>query len=387
MKKDSGILCQLITRIAFIQSEEWYFQINHRRMKFTHTAAIDYLNIGLILVSLFLAIRLPFELFLFSYAVLGPLHYLTEINWLREKQFFSPGRYDWLWLTLLAFFIFLAFFSTEFFRAGSDNPHPWLAHVPAVRPALAFLEGSGSALVFTALIMSAVFVFTRKSWLRLSLSLAAVVLGLSLRGNLWYGVLFGMFVPTIVHVCLFTGLFMLYGAMKNRSLPGFLSVITLVLAVLVILHLGKGVFLNRQPEEAVVRTYFLSKFQYLNLALFQLLAPAAKVRQYLQENMPWAFMNTVYGWRIQTLIAFAYTYHYLNWFSKTGIIRWHQTARWRLLLAGIIWLASVLLYFYNYHWGLVGLFFLSMLHVFLEFPLNVQSMRGILSGLRIAKAT
>jgi hypothetical protein len=355
-------------------------------MNSSSSAAIDFLNIGLIIISLILAIRLPFELFLFSYAVLGPLHYLTEINWLREKQFFSPGRKDWFWLSLLAFFIFLAFFSTEFLKAGSDQPHPFLANAPALRPLLAFLESCGAAFVFTALVASAVFVFTKKLWVRLSLILAGSVVGLWLRSNVWYVLVFGMFVPTLIHVCLFTGLFMLYGAIKNRSLLGYLSVLTLTLAVFIILNLDKNVFSGRELQETVIKTYFSSKFQYLNLALFQLLAPAVMVRQYLQEHMPWAFMSTVYGWRIQTLIAFAYTYHYLNWFSKTGIIRWHITARWRLALAGILWMASVGLYFYNYHWGLVGLFFLSMLHVFLEFPLNIQSVRGIIRGLGLTRS-
>ena len=44
------------------------------------TKKIDLLNIGLIALSLIIAIMLPFRLFSFSYAILGPLHYLTEIN-------------------------------------------------------------------------------------------------------------------------------------------------------------------------------------------------------------------------------------------------------------------------------------------------------------------
>jgi hypothetical protein len=36
------------------------------------------------LLSLGLAICLSFEVFLFSYAMLGPLHYLTAFNWLHE---------------------------------------------------------------------------------------------------------------------------------------------------------------------------------------------------------------------------------------------------------------------------------------------------------------
>jgi hypothetical protein len=30
----------------------------------------------------------PFELLLFSYAVLGPLYYLAEISWLHKKKYF-----------------------------------------------------------------------------------------------------------------------------------------------------------------------------------------------------------------------------------------------------------------------------------------------------------
>ena len=49
---------------------------------------IDIINIFLIIISLIVAIKLPFELFLFSYAILGPLHYLTEIHWLHDKKYF-----------------------------------------------------------------------------------------------------------------------------------------------------------------------------------------------------------------------------------------------------------------------------------------------------------
>src|SRR6185503_18502004 len=53
---------------------------------------INYLNIGLMLVSCLLAFRFPFELFLFSYAILGPLHYLTEISWLHERKYFTESK-------------------------------------------------------------------------------------------------------------------------------------------------------------------------------------------------------------------------------------------------------------------------------------------------------
>ncbi|HET9870420.1 MAG TPA: hypothetical protein VFR02_07995, partial [bacterium] len=50
---------------------------------------VNALNIGLMALSAALAFRFPFELFLFSYTVLGPLHYLTEISWLKDRGFYT----------------------------------------------------------------------------------------------------------------------------------------------------------------------------------------------------------------------------------------------------------------------------------------------------------
>jgi len=83
------------------------------------------------------------------------------------------------------------------------------------------------------------------------------------------------------------------------------------------------------------------------------------------------------GFVIMRFIAFAYTYHYLNWFSKTSVIKWHLVPK-RVLIATIsLWLLSIAIYAYDYTLGMNVLFFLSFLHVFLEFPLNVVSFTGI----------
>ena len=80
---------------------------------------------------------------------------------------------------------------------------------------------------------------------------------------------------------------------------------------------------------------------------------------------------------IQRFVAFAYTYHYLNWFSKTTIIKWHEVSKSRLLLITSLWVLSIVLYFIDYKLGFYALFFLSFLHVFFEFPLNLHTMVGI----------
>src|SRR5438045_4469719 len=72
------------------------------------TNQVNYLNIGLMILSCVIAFIIPFELFLFSYAILGPLHYLTEISWLHKRQCFSPGKKDFLILGIFALLITLA---------------------------------------------------------------------------------------------------------------------------------------------------------------------------------------------------------------------------------------------------------------------------------------
>jgi hypothetical protein len=85
---------------------------------------------------------------------------------------------------------------------------------------------------------------------------------------------------------------------------------------------------------------------------------------------------------VQRFIAFAYTYHYLNWYSKTEIIKWHKVPLKWLVVSVAIWMASIALYIYDFRTGLVALFFLSLLHVFLEFPLNFRSIVGIKEELK-----
>jgi hypothetical protein len=51
----------------------------------------------------------------------------------------------------------------------------------------------------------------------------------------------------------------------------------------------------------------------------------------------------------------------------------------------IIWCGSILLYWYDNKTGFVALFFLSIVHVVLEFPLNIRSVKGIVSKINFSK--
>src|SRR5471030_2219723 len=57
---------------------------------------VNYYNIMAMLLAAGLAVVIPFELVLLSYAILGPAHYLTEISWLKGRQFFTVKKYDYL---------------------------------------------------------------------------------------------------------------------------------------------------------------------------------------------------------------------------------------------------------------------------------------------------
>ncbi|MDB3905611.1 hypothetical protein N9335_03965, partial [Crocinitomicaceae bacterium] len=97
-----------------------------------------------------------------------------------------------------------------------------------------------------------------------------------------------------------------------------------------------------------------------------------------QKDNWWSlvFLSEI-GIMLMRFIAFAYLYHYLNWFSKTEVIRWHKVPKIRFIGVISLWLVACGLYAYDYAIGLSFLFFLSFTHVLLEFPLNVTSIIGI----------
>src|SRR6266481_1167246 len=62
---------------------------------------VNWLNVGLMVAACGGAVAAPFHVFLFAYALLGPLHYLTEISWLHDRQYFTKGKNDYLFLVLV----------------------------------------------------------------------------------------------------------------------------------------------------------------------------------------------------------------------------------------------------------------------------------------------
>ena len=401
----------------------------------TRDAKINYLNISLMFLSAVGAFFLPFEVFLFAYAFLGPLHYLTEISWLHDRNYFSKGKYDFIVLVVIGVLLSYAAFAKDF-GVNTDFYDAFVeANLFDKLLVLALFSAILFALVENLIVkivaISFLFVFI-SGWLSPERSAE----------NNSSTTIFALtsLVPTLIHVYVFTGLFMLYGALKSRSKTGLLSVATFIVIPIILVFYtpvnpktnylsdfgkkayyadGDGFFYtnvsildhfklideplltNKQYLDSVVnkksadnqfpvaeRTRISDSLknklsenfivpntesEYYNKPIPVKFAIPVNTKEYYWNSI---FFSTV-GIMLMRFIAFAYLYHYLNWFSKTEVIRWHKVPKLRFALVIGLWLTACGLYAYDYGLGLSFLFFLSFSHVLLEFPLNIVSIVGI----------
>jgi hypothetical protein len=429
---------------------------------------INYLNIGLMLITAVLAYYFPFETFLLAYAYLGPLHYLTEISWLHDRQYYSKGKWDYLVLLIVGILLSYAAFAKDF--GFSKDVYDYFVEMNLFDKLLVF-----------ALFASILFALVKNVWIKLG---AIFVLYIFVRGwlsperaqeNADSTTIFALtaLIPTLIHVYVFTGLFMLYGSLKTRSVSGMWQMVAFVAVPLLLVFSlpvdTKDGFLSKFGKDAYYakgdgfyntnylildhfdlikeqkltnkeyldiitkegnKSYFLRQglidtvafnahtdslskianeafvvkpmpintanlapqFQYDHLLYFFDTSSRYinSINEYRFEPLPRKVMKSrtkketdgliffsEFGIMLMRFIAFAYLYHYLNWFSKTEIIRWHKVPKVRFILVMVTWIASSIFYTYDYSLGLSLLFFLSFSHVLLEFPLNIVSIVGI----------
>ena len=275
-----------------------------------------------------LALIIPFELVLLSYAILGPAHYLTEISWLESRQFFTLKKYDYL-------LIIAVVLTSLLFKLPYAN------------------------LVFYTFGLSFILLIIKGSIKRLLAFFILVIAGYFLLSPNILRTIFGLYVPTLIHVYVFTGAFILFGALKDKIVSGYLAFI-IFLVCPVLLSVLFTSYHNMPSTWAIGNYGYFGRINAITLR-----SPSINI-----------FTNQA-SIILSRLIAFAYTYHYINWFSKTRIINWHNVSIIRAVVIGLIWAASVALYFYNYRIGIKWLFILSLAHVILEFPLNHRSFLGI----------
>lgn len=298
---------------------------------------LDQINLALIVVCVGLAYLLPFELVLLSYAILGPAHYLTQINWLHERRYFvaQSGFLGYgIGLTVLAVLVPSMF-------------------------AAALLAAVVLAILYLANVKS--------SWAILTSAAVLVGYQLFLKELTITNLLLAVLLPTVIHVYVFTFLFMLLGALKSQSSWGLMAALAMPLA---------GVLFFAFPPSGLI---WNTQFVQSNSNLFQHVIE--QLLQVLQINSSATLIASGMGF-----LSFAYTYHYLNWFSKVELIRWHQVSIKRWVIMALIYFSALGIYFYDYRLGFSVLLFLSLLHVVLEFPLNGSSLRELTRMMNPVKA-
>jgi len=281
----------------------------------------DVAHLGLMVAALCLAYAVPFELLLLAYVVLGPAHYATEISWLHDRGFFLSRR------SVAAALAALAVIATFIENAAWFGVVMWGAFLLCV--------AMQSAIQFAAAI---------------TLTLAMVVSGISIA-------VLGVLLPTLVHVSLFTLVFMTLGAWRSGAKAQWLLVGVYLAAI--------GLILIVPPTAATL----IPSFAKAGQDYFANVAPAL--------GRLFGVGNLELDTRLTSLLAFVYTYHYLNWFIKAEVIRWTAMTGRRLAIVSAASGVSTALYFYDYALGFTVLLAFSLAHIVLEFPLNALALRQL----------
>jgi hypothetical protein len=298
----------------------------------------DAAHLGLMLAALGLTYLVPFELLLLSYVVLGPAHYATEISWLHDRKYFLPRRGIALVLALVAIVAALI-----------DNAS-WFGFVMWAAFVVCALAASTTAMQGVVLVVVAIGLTA--AMLMQAASLAVV----------------GVLLPTLIHVSLFTLVFMTLGAYRSGARMQWILVALYLAAIALILIVPPSAATLIPSFERAGQDYFAN----VGPALGRLF------------GIPGLRLDT----RLTSLLAFIYTYHYLNWFIKAEVIRWNQMTKGRLALVAAASAASTALYFYDYAFGFSLLLAFSLAHVVLEFPLDSLALRqlGAAIGESMSKA-
>ncbi|MFI5197994.1 MAG: hypothetical protein ACHQJD_05200 [Thermoanaerobaculia bacterium] len=298
---------------------------------------VNWLNIGLMIAACVAALVAPFHVFLLAYAVLGPLHYLTEVSWLHDREYFTPrrrARRAWLALVALSVSALAYGYVSETFLQHQVSPTFEIGTVYLVIAGAvlaARVQHPVNAVALLVLVTVALVLFSRSP----VYAVAAYLL------------------VTIVHVLLFTAVFVLVGAVKTRNRIGVLSLLVFAGCIFTTLVYPRSF----APATPPVRDLYAT-FEQLNIQLLSLFG----------GQSAGAYEPSSIG--VMRLIAFAYLYHYLNWFSKTSIIRWHEVSRGRVWAVILLWLGGLAVYVVDYRAGFALFYVLSLAHVLLEFPLN-----------------
>lgn len=276
------------------------------------------LNVLALLLSCLAAHLAPAATLILAYAVLGPLHYLTEISWLHDRRFFV-ARPAWL-------------------VAGT---------VVGIVGGFVMSDAAGVVAIAVGGACVAAGVGCRTLGVTASMIATGVLAALGIWAGWWWVLAAVVLVPTLIHVFAMTAMFVVAGAMRARKAGEWAVVACLLLCsasfVLVpCVDLANGMMFERAAE-TFGRVFAVLDVRDVDAA------------------------SSLLGFT-----AFAYAYHYLNWFLKARTIGWATMTTERKVLLGAVWGVIACAYVIDVRLGLLVSLPLSFGHVLLEMPLNVS---------------
>ncbi|HYR27316.1 MAG TPA: hypothetical protein VEU30_02550, partial [Thermoanaerobaculia bacterium] len=213
--------------------------------------SVERVNSALMAAACVAAFLAPFHVFLLAYAVLGPLHYLTEISWLHDRDYFAPRRGPRRWWLLLVG------------AAMAVLLYGYVSNDLLQRPVSPTLEIGMVYLVFAS---AALLLYVRHP-VNAAVLVLMVVAALAMFSDARGYALLAYFIVTIVHVLVFTAAFVLHGALRRKSGAALVSLGVFIACV-------ASFFLVRTPAafetSARIREIY-SFFEPLNQQLIALL--------------------------------------------------------------------------------------------------------------------
>jgi hypothetical protein len=290
-------------------------------------------NFLALVVSAVAASLAPLQVFIFVYAFVGPLHYLTEIAWLKKKDFYFGGG------------------------VVSERVYVAIAAVLCVAVSVDFYIHRGlTGYAIGVLMVLSLGALVKKPYVLISALVAGYVAKFFVHGLV---IFVGAILPTIVHVYVFTMLFMVSGLVRERKRSALAWANPfLLLGLPVVLLAARWNYPAPSGYWIRAESGFSALHGYLVGLLGHNLHPDASI---LADPAAAGVLR---------FLAFIYLFHYLNWFAKTELLQWHRVSRGSWGWIALLYSVSIGCYLWNFVVGFYIVNFLSMLHVFLEFPLN-----------------
>lgn len=292
---------------------------------------VDSLNVGIIIASCLLAHLFPYHMVFYSYAVLGTAHYFTQISWMHDRGYFCESkRYG---AVMIGFSVLACVFT----------------FCPIADHELLYEYTFGMAIVFAALLS---FPFVGL-WSKLLFLVASSIAMWAIVFKSVFMAIFVVVFASFLHTFVFTISFMLLGAIKTGKTSAYVAVFALAAAELTFFL--PGTVAEIKPNLA-------------GLKFFDIVMDTYQRIYYFSDDHEANFFG---------FLSFTYTYHYLNWFSKAEVIKWHKVPRKRMAWMTSCFLLCVAAFFVNYAIGIVFIFSIALAHGFLELSLNLKTMRRL----------